>query len=78
MWILIFISAVYVQTIPQEDQIGLIDCKKYPVDLGITLEFCAGIIDKNKTPEEIAVEEVMEETGYEISADKLEKIRIIK
>ena len=36
-------------------------------DLGITVELCAGIIDKdNKTPKEIAQAEVLEECGYDV------------
>ncbi|KAK7586062.1 hypothetical protein V9T40_003938 [Parthenolecanium corni] len=66
---------VYIQSIPFEDQKGLIDCKKYPAELGLTLEFCAGIIDKDKSLEVIAQEEIMEETGYEVPASKLEKVR---
>lgn len=35
---------------------------------------CAGIIDKNKSIEEIAREEVLEECGYEVKVSNLEKI----
>ncbi|XKL59075.1 hypothetical protein PGB90_000091 [Kerria lacca] len=71
-----FRPAVYIQNIPFEDKIKIIDCNKYPVELGLTTEFCAGIVDKNKSLEEIAKAEVMEETGYDIPIEKLEKIRI--
>lgn len=41
---------------------------------GFTYELCAGIVDKDKSLEEIAQEEVLEETGYEVSLDNLHKI----
>lgn len=40
----------------------------------MTVEFCAGIVDKNKSLDEIAVEEVREECGYEVKASDLQKI----
>lgn len=41
---------------------------------GFTYELCAGIVDKDKSLMEIAKEEVLEETGYDVPLDKLEKI----
>ena len=41
---------------------------------GFTYELCAGIVDKDKTLIEIAKEEVLEETGYDVPLEKLEKI----
>ena len=41
---------------------------------GFTYELCAGIVDKDKTLIEIAKEEVLEETGYDVSLSCLEKI----
>lgn len=41
---------------------------------GYTIEMCAGILDKNKSLEQTAVEEVFEETGYTVSTDSLIKI----
>lgn len=44
-------------------------------DDGSSLELCAGLIDKeNKSIEEIAIEEVMEECGYQIKTQDLQKI----
>ena len=40
--------------------------------LGFSYELCAGIVDKEKSLEEIAIEEVAEETGYKV--DKIQKI----
>jgi GDP-mannose pyrophosphatase NudK len=41
-------------------------------DSGYLLETCAGIVDKGETPEQAAIREVKEETGYDVQ--KLEKI----
>ncbi len=41
---------------------------------GYTLELCAGIVDKNLTLAQIAIEEVEEECGYAVSLESLEKI----
>lgn len=73
-----FRPGVYLNSIPDCDKTDPIDTKKYPPVLGLTLEFCAGIIDKNKTLEEIAAEEVLEECGYSVNPDKLEKIKTFR
>ncbi|MDR0746605.1 MAG: NUDIX domain-containing protein [Helicobacteraceae bacterium] len=41
---------------------------------GYTYELCAGIIDKDKSIEEIMAEEISEETGYKVDASRLRKI----
>ncbi|MDF2432212.1 MAG: GDP-mannose pyrophosphatase NudK [Mucilaginibacter sp.] len=41
-------------------------------DSGYVIEACAGLIDDNETPEQTALREVEEETGYHVS--ELEKI----
>ena len=41
---------------------------------GITVELCAGIIDKDLTLAEIAIEEIEEECGYAIPLENIEKI----
>jgi len=41
---------------------------------GVTLELCAGILDKNLTLEEIASEEILEECGFSVEPYSLEKI----
>jgi len=50
-----------------------LDC--IPGDCGITYEFCAGIVDKKLTLREIAREEVLEECGYSVPLDSLERIQ---
>jgi len=41
---------------------------------GMMYELCAGIVDKNKSLEQIAKEEVFEECGYDIPLESLQKI----
>jgi len=41
---------------------------------GMSVELCAGIVDKELTLQEIVQEEVEEECGYEIPLEKVEKI----
>ena len=41
---------------------------------GFTYELCAGIVDKDKSLIEIAKEEILEETGYDVPLEKMEKI----
>jgi len=43
-------------------------------DNGMTVELCAGIVDKNLSLEEIAKEEIEEECGYDIPVQNIEKI----
>ncbi len=66
---------MYYNSIPEEERRGpLIDTEKYPAKLGITLELCAGIVDKNKSLSEIAAEEIFEECGYKVDHEKLERV----
>lgn len=70
-----FRPTYYINSLPI-DIMGKIDMKKYPLDLGITLEFCGGRMDKeNKSETEIAKEEVLEELGYNVPLSSLEKIQ---
>jgi UDP-sugar diphosphatase len=41
---------------------------------GFTYELCAGIVDKDLSLRQIAYEEVLEETGYKVPLESLEKI----
>ncbi|CAH0395298.1 unnamed protein product [Bemisia tabaci] len=73
-----FRPAVYYGSVPEEDKKETIDALKYPAELGVTIEFCAGILDKDKSLEETAKEEVLEETGYEVEASSLQKIKTFR
>ena len=41
---------------------------------GMTVELCAGIVDKKLSLAQIAKEEIEEECGYDVPLDKIEKI----
>lgn len=69
-----FRPAVYLGSIPESDRKESVDTTKYPAELGITLELCAGIVDKDLTLEEIAAEEVLEECGYKVKPNDLERV----
>jgi len=43
-------------------------------DNGLTIELCAGIVDKNLSLEQIAKEEIEEECGYDVALENIEKI----
>ncbi|XP_014249491.1 uridine diphosphate glucose pyrophosphatase-like isoform X2 [Cimex lectularius] len=58
-----------------EDRKETIDTSRYPPKLGMSLEFCSGIVDKEKSLAEIAVEEAYEECGYKINKNSLEKVK---
>lgn len=51
-----------------------IDTAKYPPSQAITLELCAGIVDKDLPLAEIAREEMEEECGYAVPVERLEEV----
>lgn len=67
-----FRPAVYYAFLPEKQD--EIDVKCYPATLGLTLELCAGIVDKDKSLVEIAREELREECGYEAPISAFEQI----
>jgi UDP-sugar diphosphatase len=69
-----FRPPVYYGSIPEEDRKNEIDVNKYPPDLGVTLELCAGFVDKDSSLLQIAKEEVLEECGYDVPLSSLIKI----
>jgi UDP-sugar diphosphatase len=41
---------------------------------GFTIELCAGLIDKDKSLEQIVAEEIQEEVGYQVAPQDIRKI----
>lgn len=56
------------------EKYGPVDLEKYPPTLGVTLELCAGIIDKDKPLVEIARDELREECGYDAPAEAFKHV----
>ncbi|GBP22858.1 Uridine diphosphate glucose pyrophosphatase [Eumeta japonica] len=70
-----FRPAIYYNSLSKADRAkSTVNTEKYPGSLGITLEMCAGIVDKNKSLVNIAKEEVLEECGYNVDASNLRKV----
>lgn len=67
-----FRPAVYYAFLPEKQDV--IDVKRYPAKLGLALELCAGIIDKDKPLVEIARDELREECGYEAPSSAFQEI----
>lgn len=56
------------------DNKEVIDTKEFPSNLGVTIELCAGIVDKDLPAIEIAKAEVLEECGYNVPICNFSKI----
>lgn len=71
-----FRPAVYYGCVSDSNGItaDTIDTVRFPLSLGVTVELCAGIVDKAKPFEEIAREEVLEECGYDVPQSAIEEI----
>lgn len=46
----------------------------YKNNVGASIELCAGLVDKNLSNVEIAREEVLEECGYDVQAERIEDV----
>lgn len=68
-----FRPPIYISSIPETDR-NNIDVKKYPAETGVTIELCAGIVDKNLSLVDTAREEVLEECGYDVPSSQLEEV----
>lgn len=60
------------------DNENKIDTTKFPGKLGVTIELCAGIVDKDIPIKDIAREEILEECGFNVSADRIEEVMTYK
>lgn len=65
---------MYIAAVKVEDMGDTIDTKKYPPSLGMTIELCAGIVDKSQSLAETARDEVIEECGYDVPLSSLQKV----
>lgn len=68
-----FRPAVYYTFLPESTH-NAIELDRYPATLGLALELCAGIIDKDKPLVEIARDELREECGYEAPVSAFKQI----
>lgn len=48
--------------------------KKFPPKDAITIELCAGIVDKDMPMVHIAREELIEECGYDVPVERIEEV----
>lgn len=69
-----FRAALYIHDVAQSDRQTEIDVEKYKANAAITIELCAGLVDKKLPIEKIAQEEMLEECGYSVPLDNLEKV----
>lgn len=70
-----FRPAVYHGVIAsKEGSFDDVDLSAFPPSIGVTLELCAGIVDKSKSWKEIAREEMLEECGYDVSVERIEEV----
>ncbi|XP_014787558.1 uridine diphosphate glucose pyrophosphatase NUDT14 isoform X1 [Octopus bimaculoides] len=60
--------------IHEEKGVKKIDSTKYTGELGITTELCAGIVDKNISLQEVVQAEILEECGYKVPLDNIERV----
>ena len=72
---LFFLTAIYLQKskVVEENGQRIIKHEDNPGSIGVTYELCAGIVDKDTSLEQIAQAEVLEECGYKVPLDKLER-----
>ncbi|XP_035212727.1 uridine diphosphate glucose pyrophosphatase NUDT14-like isoform X1 [Stegodyphus dumicola] len=69
-----FRPAVYYAEVKDENCEEEIDTKKYPPNLGMTIELCAGIVDKVQSLAETARDEILEECGYSVPLTSLQRV----
>lgn len=71
-----FVPAIYLNNSKTEQKNDgvIIDTDKFPGSLGITYELCAGLIDKDVSPTEIAKMEIHEECGFDVPIESIEHV----
>lgn len=58
----------------EEDGVKKIDTDEFPGSLGVSFELCAGLIDKDDSPQLTAKKEVLEECGYDVPLENFERV----
>ncbi|XP_011496306.1 PREDICTED: uridine diphosphate glucose pyrophosphatase-like [Ceratosolen solmsi marchali] len=69
-----FRPAAFFACLPNREKTKEIDLAKYPPMLGLTIELCSGVVDKDKPLVNIAQDEVQEECGYQAPTSAFQKI----
>jgi UDP-sugar diphosphatase len=69
-----FRPAAFFACLPNREEIKEVDLKKYPASLGLTIELCSGVVDKDKPLINIAQDEVEEECGYQAPTSAFQQI----
>lgn len=69
-----FRPAVYYSSIPIEDRKDTIDTKKYPAQLGITIELCTRTITNQNSVLNDIKEDIKNTFGYSINTSQIQKI----
>lgn len=64
------LSVYYGLICDEFNKTGKVDYEKFPPKLAITMELCAGIVDKNISLADIAREELIEECGYNVPVER--------
>lgn len=64
----------YLQSAGQDEIDSAKLVEKFPPKNAITVELCAGIVDKDLPLNEIAREELIEECGYNVPVERLEEV----
>lgn len=79
IYLIVLCLAVYANRVLNEFERGRqpsdIDWTQHSMSIGMTLELCAGIVDKNEMPlVQVMKEEICEECGYDVPIDRISVI----
>lgn len=69
-----FRPVIYLGTLPEDGKSEVVNTDKYPIENGITIELCGGIVNKNLTLKEIVAEKVLNKCCYNINPSGIEKV----
>lgn len=69
-----FRPAVYYGSVPENDRKDTINTKKYPPEMGITIELCSAVVTNTQSVIEDVKQAVMTTFGYDIPATNIQKM----